>query len=59
VTDDPERLREEQAQRAEREEQRAHHSDSEPERRAHERRAQKAGYLQEKLEEQAEADDVQ
>lgn len=59
MSEDPERLGEHQAERAEREEQLAHHSDSEAEQRAHQRRAEKAAYLQEKLEEQAEADDVQ
>lgn len=52
-----ERLREEQRRRARREEELAKAADEPDEREAHERRADKADYLREKLEEQAEAPD--
>jgi hypothetical protein len=51
-----ERLRREQADRAEQESELAEESDSPEGRRAHERRADKAEYLREKLQEQSEAD---
>jgi len=50
-----ERLREEQRRRARREGELAETSDDPDERHAHERRADKADYLREKLEEQANA----
>ncbi len=50
------RLREEQARRAEREAELAEETPAEGERRTHERRADKADYLREKLQEQAESD---
>jgi hypothetical protein len=50
-----ERLREEQRRRARREGELAETSDDPDERHAHERRAAKADYLREKLEEQANA----
>jgi hypothetical protein len=52
-----ERLREEQRRRARREGELADTTDLADERRAHERRADKADYLRERLEEQAEAPD--
>jgi hypothetical protein len=52
-----ERLREEQCRRARREVQLAENTDEPDERHAHERRADKADYLREKLEEQADAPD--
>ena len=52
-----ERLREEQRRRARREEDLAETADEPDERLAHERRADKAEYLREKLEEQADAPD--
>ena len=52
-----ERLREEQRRRARREDELAEKTDQPDERQAHERRADKADYLREKLEEQADAPD--
>jgi hypothetical protein len=52
-----ERLREEQRRRARREGELAEKTDQPDERQAHERRADKADYLREKLDEQAEAPD--
>lgn len=52
-----ERLREEQRQRARREEELAEKTDQPDERHAHERRADKADYLREKLEEQSDTPD--
>jgi hypothetical protein len=52
-----ERLRQEQRRRARREEELAEKADLEDEREAHERRADKADYLRQKLEEQADAPD--
>jgi hypothetical protein len=59
VPDDKEteRLREEQRRRARREEELAETADEPDARHAHERRAEKADYLREKLEEQADAPD--
>jgi hypothetical protein len=51
------RLREEQRRRAAREAELAETTDVPDEREAHERRADKADYLREKLEEQADAPD--
>jgi hypothetical protein len=55
--EETERLREEQRQRARREGELAETTDQPDERRAHERRADKADYLREKLDEQADAPD--
>jgi hypothetical protein len=52
-----ERLREEQRRRARREGELAETTDVPDERHAHERRAEKADYLREKLEEQSDAPD--
>ena len=52
-----ERLREEQRRRARREDELAQTADQPDERQAHERRADKADYLREKLEEQSDAPD--
>jgi hypothetical protein len=52
-----ERLREEQRRRARREGELAKKPDLDDEREAHERRADKADYLREKLEEQSDAPD--
>jgi hypothetical protein len=52
-----ERLREEQRRRARQEAELAQTTDVPDEREAHERRAEKADYLREKLEEQADAPD--
>ena len=52
-----EELRLEQVQRAKREEDQARGSDQEAAERAHERRADKADYLREKLAERAKAED--
>ena len=52
-----ERLREEQRRRAKREDELAQTTDVPDEREAHERRADKADYLRQKLEEQADAVD--
>jgi hypothetical protein len=54
---DTERLREEQRRRARREDELAEIADDPDERHAHKRRADKADYLREKLEEQADAPD--
>jgi uncharacterized coiled-coil protein SlyX len=54
---DNERLRELQTRRARREAELAENAEVADERRAHERRADKAEYLRKKLEEQAEAPD--
>ena len=51
-----EELRLEQIQREREEHARARASDQAPEERAHERRAERAGYLKEKLDEQAASD---
>jgi hypothetical protein len=53
-----ERLREEQRRRAQREDELAQTTDQPDERHAHERRADKADYLREKLEEQSDAPDA-
>ena len=53
-----ERLREEQRRRARREDKLAQTTDQPDERRAHERRADKADYLREKLEEQSDSPDA-
>ena len=53
-----EELRFEQIQREREEHRRAAQSDEEPETEQHERRADRAGYLREKLEERAEAEDA-
>lgn len=53
-----ERLREEQRRRAQREDELARTTDQPDERQAHERRADKADYLREKLEEQSDAPDA-
>ena len=55
--EETERLREEQRRRARREAELAKTTDLPDEREAHERRADKADYLREKLEEQADAPD--
>jgi hypothetical protein len=55
--EETERLREEQRRRAHREGELAESTDLPDERHAHERRADKAEYLREKLEEQADAPD--
>ena len=55
--DDTERLRKIQRERAEQEAELAEEADTPSERRAHERRSDKAEYLREKLEEQADAPD--
>jgi hypothetical protein len=55
--EETERLRAEQRQRARREGELAQTTDQPDERRAHERRADKADYLREKLDEQADAPD--
>ena len=55
--EETERLREEQRRRARREGELAESTDLPDERQAHERRADKADYLREKLEEQADAPD--
>ena len=55
--EDTDRLREEQRRRARREGELAESTDLPDERHAHERRADKADYLREKLEEQADAPD--
>ena len=52
-----ERLREEQRRRARREEELAEKTDQPDEQHAHERRADKADYLREKLEEQSDTPD--
>jgi len=52
-----EELRLEQIQREREEHARARESDQPPEERAHERRAERAGYLKEKLDERAEAEE--
>ena len=54
--EDPERLREIFAERADEEAERAEGAPEPAAQRAHSRRAQKAHYLEEKLAEQAEAD---
>jgi hypothetical protein len=54
---DTEELRLEQVQRARREEDRARGADQDADERAHERRADKAAYLREKLDERADAED--
>ena len=54
---DTERLREEQRRRTRREEELAEKTDQPDERQAHERRADKADYLREKLEEQSDTPD--
>ena len=53
-----EELRVEQIERERQEHARAAHADEEPETEQHERRADRAGYLREKLEERAEAEDA-
>jgi hypothetical protein len=55
--EETERLREKQRRRARREGELAESTDLPDERQAHERRADKADYLQEKLKEQADAPD--
>jgi hypothetical protein len=55
--EETERLREEQRRRARREGELAESTDLPDERHAHKRRADKADYLREKLEEQADAPD--
>jgi hypothetical protein len=55
--EETERLREEQRHRVRREGELAETADQPDERRAHERRADKADYLREKLDEQADAPD--
>ncbi|HET7051962.1 MAG TPA: hypothetical protein VFI54_27070 [Solirubrobacteraceae bacterium] len=55
--EETERLREEQRRRARREAELAESTGPPDERQAHERRADKADYLREKLEEQADAPD--
>lgn len=54
--DDTERLRKIQADRARTEDDLAEHSEDDEEQRIHERRADKAAYLREKLEEQQRSD---
>jgi hypothetical protein len=56
--DDPERLRQEQAEKAEREAELADQAGEEAEQATHERRSAKAAYLEEKLEEQQAADEA-
>jgi YihY family inner membrane protein len=53
-----EELRLEQVEKERQEHARAKHADEEPETETHERRADRAGYLREKLEERAEAEDA-
>ena len=53
-----EELRLEQVEKERQEHARADHADDEPETETHERRADRAGYLREKLEERAEAEDA-
>ena len=53
-----EELRLEQIDRERQEHRRAKQADDEPETEQHERRAERAGYLREKLEERAEAEDA-
>jgi hypothetical protein len=55
--EETERLREEQRRRAQREDELAQATDQPDERHAHERRADKAAYLREKLEEQSDTPD--